>query len=179
MSNEWSLEHDLCRSNLPVLPRGALILVLVLFRKGREREEEKKDRWLQPDLLAGLTYASRLTTDARLGRHSAPPLYLTRVQLSVHFTQMYALVAPSLNHATNAPLSVQVNSAQRTRKRQVQLALSLRLDSQLPLPLAGVSFILLISRQGKVRLAKWYTTMSTRNKSTSPSRGVDPSRGPS
>ncbi|CEQ43063.1 SPOSA6832_04945, partial [Sporobolomyces salmonicolor] len=28
----------------------------------------------------------------------------------------------------------------------------------------GVSFILLISRQGKVRLAKWYTTMSTRNK---------------
>ncbi|GAA5986525.1 hypothetical protein JCM11641_005228 [Rhodosporidiobolus odoratus] len=29
----------------------------------------------------------------------------------------------------------------------------------------GVSFLLLISRQGKVRLAKWYTTMSTRNKS--------------
>ncbi|GAA5833158.1 hypothetical protein JCM5353_009046 [Sporobolomyces roseus] len=28
----------------------------------------------------------------------------------------------------------------------------------------GVSFVLLISRQGKVRLAKWYTTMSTRNK---------------
>ncbi|GAA6026282.1 hypothetical protein JCM10207_009308 [Rhodosporidiobolus poonsookiae] len=28
----------------------------------------------------------------------------------------------------------------------------------------GVSFLLLISRQGKVRLAKWYTTMSTRNK---------------
>ena len=32
----------------------------------------------------------------------------------------------------------------------------------------GVSFVLLISRQGKVRLAKWYTTMSTRNKSTLP-----------
>ncbi|GAA5836396.1 hypothetical protein JCM3775_003154 [Rhodotorula graminis] len=29
----------------------------------------------------------------------------------------------------------------------------------------GVSFLLLISRQGKVRLAKWYTTMSPRNKS--------------
>ncbi|KAK4335899.1 AP-1 complex subunit sigma-1 [Rhodotorula toruloides] len=28
----------------------------------------------------------------------------------------------------------------------------------------GVSFILLISRQGKVRLAKWYTTMPPRNK---------------
>ncbi|GAA5865298.1 hypothetical protein JCM8547_005048 [Rhodosporidiobolus lusitaniae] len=28
----------------------------------------------------------------------------------------------------------------------------------------GVSFLLLISRQGKVRLAKWYTTMSTRAK---------------
>ncbi|GAA5823952.1 hypothetical protein JCM10212_001056 [Sporobolomyces blumeae] len=28
----------------------------------------------------------------------------------------------------------------------------------------GVSFVLLISRQGKVRLAKWFTTMSTRNK---------------
>ncbi|SCZ94949.1 BZ3500_MvSof-1268-A1-R1_Chr11-3g03501 [Microbotryum saponariae] len=28
----------------------------------------------------------------------------------------------------------------------------------------GISFLLLISRQGRVRLAKWYTTMSTRNK---------------
>ncbi|BGP26714.1 AP-1 adaptor complex sigma subunit Aps1 [Rhodotorula toruloides] len=28
----------------------------------------------------------------------------------------------------------------------------------------GVSFFLLISRQGKVRLAKWYTTMPPRNK---------------
>ena len=33
---------------------------------------------------------------------------------------------------------------------------------------AGVSFLLLISRQGKVRLAKWYTTMSPRNKCPSP-----------
>ncbi|GJN93429.1 hypothetical protein Rhopal_006484-T1 [Rhodotorula paludigena] len=31
--------------------------------------------------------------------------------------------------------------------------------------MASVSFLLLISRQGKVRLAKWFTTLSTRAKS--------------
>lgn len=31
----------------------------------------------------------------------------------------------------------------------------------------GISFMLLVSRQGKVRLAKWFTTMSSRAKSQS------------
>ena len=32
---------------------------------------------------------------------------------------------------------------------------------------AGISFMLLVSRQGKVRLAKWFTTMSSKAKSQS------------
>lgn len=35
------------------------------------------------------------------------------------------------------------------------------------LDLLGISFMLLVSRQGKVRLAKWFTTMSSRAKSQS------------